>query len=283
MTEKHLFYRIRRGINLASSSFLFLWHHPIILSYLLISLGLNMLLGVHSGYDFVYSLIGRGIPSSFLPIISSFLKSIVSQLALACIAMHTLAITQNKNQSILNTIQQLFHRIIPLITWIAALELVTYASIGILNMLYAYTNTLYIADTIIAGISLVISTAVLILLFYMVPIIATEDEGSIMQALDISQALGRRTYLEIMGGSFWIALIYTLALTPFFIMFEKPMGYYLFETTIINDWSWTTTIVSILLGYILATVQTVFRTRLYYYSYLLPREQEAASFNFQRF
>ena len=72
----------------------------------------------------------------------------------------------------------------------------------------------------------------------------------------------------------WIGLICLLSMLPLMILFEKPMAYYLFENEAIHDWSGIAPSILILIGWVCATAQTIFRTRLLYLAYLQPREQE---------
>lgn len=273
---------IQRGLNIASDSFLFLWQHKKLLLYLLIPVVLNLLLGIYSAYDFVYAFIVRGAPTALFPLIIAMSKAIIADFGIACLAVHTLLILRDRGSSVRATIRTVIHRAPLIIAWSLIAGALIYVALTILHVISMPFENMPLVLFLISALEVALGIVWLIDVFYMIQILAIE-ELSLIESFHLSRKLARVTLLEILGGEFWIGLMYGLGTLPFMLLFEKLMAYHLFNNQAIHDWSWITIYALILLGWICATVQTVFRTELYYRCYILPREQELDAMLYRRF
>jgi hypothetical protein len=132
-------------------------------------------------------------------------------------------------------------------------------------------------------IQLILGLFWIVVVFFMIQILALE-EFSLIESFKASWSLARRVILEIIGGEFWIGLIWFLSILPCMIIFEKPMAYHLFKNEAIHDdWSWITIYSLIIIGWVCASAQSVFRTKLYHHYYIEPREEEVDVMFYPRF
>lgn len=283
--------RIQNGLTLAANSFLMLWHHKKLLVYLLIPVLLNLKFGVHSAYDFVYALISRGAPSSFMPVIKAMGKAIIADLGIACLSVHTFSFLEHQTSSVRATLRTVMHRAPVIITWSLIAGLIIYLSLSGLHLLHNYCENIgwvkYVASLDVtinpAGVlQAIFGVLWIIKVFFMIQILALE-ELSIIESFKASWALSRAHILEIIGGEFWIGLIWFLSMLPFMIIFEKPMAYHLFENETIHEWSWIHICVLIIAGWVCASAQAVFRTKLYHHYYAEPLEEEIDIMFYPRF
>lgn len=273
---------IQRGLNIASDSFLFVWQHKKLLLYLLIPVVLNLALGIQSAYDFVYAFVVRGAPTAIYPLIMAMLKAIIADFGIACLAVHTFLILKERGSSVRATIKVVVHRAPLIVAWSLVAGALIYIALTLFSIVSLPFQEMRWVLFIISAIETLLGMVWLIDVFYMIQILALE-ELSLIESFQLSRTLSRKTILEILGGEFWIALIYGLSTVPFMLLFERPMAYHLFNNQAIHDWSWITIYALIILGWVCATVQTVFRTELYYRCNVLPREQEMEAELYSRF
>ena len=282
---------IQNGLTLASNSFLMLWQHKKLLVYLLIPVLVNLKFGVHSAYDFVYALIARGAPASFVPVIKAMSKAIFADLGIACLSVHTFSFLEHQTSSIRTTLRTVMHRTPVIVTWSLIAGSLIYLSliglhflhdycenIGLVKYIDGFDTALNPADVLQLALGIMWITYV----FFMIQILALENL-SILESLRASWELSRTHLLEIIGGEFWIALIWFLGMLPFMIIFEKPMAYHLFENEKIHEWSWILICALIIVGWICASAQAVFRTKLYHHYYVEPIEEEIDVMFYPRF
>jgi len=283
--------RIQNGLTLAANSFLMLWNHKKLLVYLLIPVLVNLKFGVHSAYDFVYALIARGAPTSLVPVVKAMAKAIFADLGIACLSMHTFSFLEHQTSSVRATLRAVIYRAPVIITWSLIAGSLIYLALSLLHIFHGYCEnaglviyidsldiTLNPADILqtILGILWIIKV------FFMIQILALE-ELSLIESFKASWVLSHTHILEIIGGEFWIGLIWFLSMLPFMIIFEKPMAYHLFENERIHEWSWIHICVLIIAGWVCASAQAVFRTKLYHHYYAEPREDEIDIMFYPRF
>lgn len=283
--------RIQNGLTLAANSFLMLWHHKKLLVYLLIPVLVNLKFGVHSAYDFVYALIARGAPTAFAPVIKAMVKAIFADLGIACLSVHTFSFLEHQTSSIRATLRAVMHRAPVIITWSFIAGSIIYLSLTGLHIFHAYCEaagwsasieSLDIRITPADILQLILGFLWIIKVFFMIQILAIE-KLSLIESFKLSWGLSRTHILEIMGGEFWIGLMWFLGMLPFMIIFEKPMAYHLFANERIHEWSWILICVLIIVGWLCASAQAVFRTKLYFHYYIEPLEQEIDVMFYPRF
>lgn len=274
--------RIQQGLNIASSSFLTIWEHKTLLLYLLIPVALNFIFPVYSAYNFIYTLISRGAPTDFFIVLKAMSKAIIADLGIACISIHTFMLLERQAPSMRDVLSAITPRIPILASWSLITGTVIYLALSMLDVVSrAFENMPWIAYGI-TGIQIMLGIIWILTVFFMIQILALENL-SLIHSLKRSYTLARSLILQIIGGEFWIGLICLLSTLPLMILFEKPMAYYLFENQAIHDWSGIVPSILILIGWICATAQTVFRTKLYYLFYVQPRDQEVDVFFYPRF
>lgn len=283
--------RIQNGLTLAANSFLMLWHHKKLLVYLLIPVLVNLKFGVHSAYDFVYALIGRGAPTSFMPVIKAMSKAIFADLGIACLSVHTFSFLEHQISSVRATLMAVMHRAPIIATWSLLSGSIIYLTLSGLQILHNYCDTAgliyYMASLGITinpadVLQIVLGILWIIKVFFMIQILAIE-ELSFIESFKLSWTLSHARLLEIIGGEFWIGLVWFLSTLPFIIIFEKPMAYHLFENERIHEWSWIHIVALIIMGWICASAQAVFRTKLYHHYYIEPVEEEVDIMFYPRF
>lgn len=280
---------IQNGLTLAANSFLMLWEHKKLLIYLLVPVLLNLSFGVHSAYDFVYALIGRGAPSSLMPVIKAMGKAIIADMGIACLSVHTFSFLEHQTSSVRATLRAVMHRAPVIITWSLIAGSIIYLALSGLHIFHDYCENMgliaHLNDMTINPVDIlqvILGILWIINVFFMIQILALED-FSIIESFKASWALSRAHILEIMGGEFWIGLIWFLSMLPFMIIFEKPMAHNLFENERIHEWSWILICALIIAGWVCASAQAVFRTKLYHHYYIEPREQEIDIMFYPRF
>jgi len=283
---------IQNGLTLAANSFLLLWHHKKLLIYLLVPVLLNLSFGIYSAYDFVYALIARGAPSDFFLVIKAMSKAIVADLGIACLSVHTYTLLEHQTSSIRATLHTVAYRAPIIMTWSFITGTIIYISLIGLHMMQIFCeNAGFVMH--IKSLDMMLNPAIvlqmllgiiwIVVVFFMIQILAIE-EFSIVESFQTSWALSRALILEIIGGEFWIGLIWFLSILPFMIIFEKPMAYHLFTNKpILDQWSWTTTCALIIAGWVCASAQAVFRTKLYHRYYTEPLQQEIDVMFYPRF
>ncbi len=282
---------INNGLMLASDSFLALWEHKKLLVYLLIPALLNLIFGIHSAYDFVYALISRGAPTEFTPVIKAMVKAIVADLGIACISVHMFTIIEHQRSSVRDTIRMVVPRAPIIATWSIIAGAIIYGTLSCLSLLNTpFENMGWSMEienigvvTPATGLQIILGVVWIMTVFFMIQILALEKNTSIVESLKHSWKIARAALLEIIGGEFWIGLIWALSVLPLMILFEKPMAYYLFNNKAIHDWSGIAFYLLILIGWICASAQAVFRTKLYHRSYIEPREEEIDVLFYPRF
>lgn len=283
--------RIQNGLTLAANSFLMLWHHKKLLIYLLIPVIVNLKFGVHSAYDFVYALIVRGAPGSLMPVLKSMAKAISADIGIACLSVHTFSFLEHQISSVRETLARVFHRAPVIITWSLLSGSIIYLTLTGLHILHTYCDTAGIIyymgsmDTTINPadvLQIILGLLWIIKVFFMIQILAIE-ELSLIESFKASWTLSHACLLEIIGGEFWIGLMWFLSTLPFIIIFEKPMAYHLFENERIHEWSWIHIVALIIMGWICASAQAVFRTKLYHHYSVEPIEQEVDIMFYPRF
>lgn len=283
--------RIQNGLTLAANSFLMLWHHKKLLVYLLIPVLVNLKFGVHSAYDFVYALIARGAPGSIMPVLKSMAKAISADIGIACLSVHTFSFLEHQISSVRATIARVLHRAPTIVTWSILSGTLIYLTLSVIHILHNYCDTVgltYHASSLNTTINpadilqVVLGVLWIIKVFFMIQILALE-ELSLVASFKLSWALSRAHILEIMGGEFWIGLIWFLSMLPFMIIFEKPMAHHLFENEKIHEWSWILICALIIAGWVCASAQAVFRTKLYFHYYVKPRNEEIDIMFYPRF
>jgi|GEM_PF-6755598 hypothetical protein len=283
--------RIQNGLTLAANSFLMLWHHKKLLVYLLIPVLVNLKFGVHSAYDFVYALIGRGAPDSIMPVLKSMAKAISADIGIACLSVHTFSFLEHQISSVRATVATVFHRAPVIITWSLLSGSIIYLTLSGLHILHNYCdgigltyymNSLGITINPADVLQMILGLLWIIKVFFMIQILALE-ELSLIESFKASWALSHARLLEIIGGEFWIGLIWFLSMLPFMIIFEKPMAYHLLENERIHEWSWIHIFALIIIGWICASAQAVFRTKLYHHYDIQPREEEVDIMFYPRF
>jgi hypothetical protein len=283
--------RIQNGLTLAAHSFLMLWQHKKLLIYLLIPVLLNLKFGVHSAYDFVYALIGRAAPDSIMPVLKSMAKAISADIGIACLSVHTFSFLEHQIASVRATIVTVMHRAPVIITWSLLSGSMIYLGLSGLHIMHNYCDTAgltyYMASLGITinpadVLQMILGLLWIIKVFFMIQILALE-ERSLIESFKTSWALSHACLLEIIGGEFWIGLMWFLSTLPFIIIFEKPMAYNLFENERIHEWSWIHICALIIVGWICASAQAVFRTKLYHHYYVEPVEDEIDIMFYPRF
>lgn len=273
---------IQLGLNTAAGSFLTLWKHKKLLLYLIPAVLLNFTLGLYSAYDFVYALISRGAPTDFILVIKAMSKAIIADLGIACLSIHTFMLLEHQVASARDTLRAVMARIPHIAAWSIISGTVIYVALSILHLISGFLTSMPILVHVIMGIQIMLGIIWILIVFFMIQILALENL-SIIESLQLSYKLSRHVILEIIGGEFWIGLIWLLSALPIMIIFEKPMAYYLFNDQAIREWSGIAQYGLILIGWICASAQTVFRTRLYYSYYIQPRDQETNSFFYPQF
>lgn len=283
--------RIQNGLTLAANSFLMLWHHKKLLLYLLIPVLVNLKFGVHSAYDFVYALIARGAPASFAPVIKAMIKALFADFGIACLSVHTFSFLEHQISSVRSTLATVIHRAPIIIAWsLIAGSLINLTLTG-LHIVHTYCEQLgftYYMDSLgvilnpADALQVILGILWIIKVFFMIQILAIE-EISLIESFKLSWDLSRAHILEIIGGEFWIGLIWFLSMLPFMIIFEKPMAYHLFENERIHDWSWILICALNIAGWVCASAQAVFRTKLYHHYYIQLREEEIDVMFYPRF
>jgi len=283
---------IQNGLTLASDSFLTLWEHKKLLLYLLIPVLINILFGIQSSYDFVYALISSGVPTALFPVIKAILKTIIADLGIACLSVHTYMFLEHQISSVRTTLRTVAKRAPLIAAWTLISGAIIYLSLTGLHFLEIFFENMglvmhlkSIDVTLNPAILLqiVLGTVWIIVVFFMIQILALED-FSLMESFQTSRELSRALILEIIGGEFWIGLMWFLSVLPFMIIFEKPMAHHLFTNKAIHDdWSWITVFALIIIGWVCASAQAVFRTTLYHRYYAEPREEEIDVMFYPRF
>lgn len=273
---------IQQGLNIAAESFLTLWEHKKLLLYLLAPVLFNLIFPIYSAYDFVYTLISRGAPTSNLMLIKAMSKAIIADLGIACLSVHIYTILEHQISSVRATIRTVAHRAPLIVSWSLIVGAITYLTLTLFHMIAVPFADMRWVMHGITGIQILLGTLWIATVFFTVQILALE-ELSLIQSLKLSLTLSRALILEIVGGEFWIGLVWFLSVLPFMIMFEKPMAYQLLNDTAIHEWSWITVYVLIFIGWVCASAQTVFRTKLFYQFYLKPRENEVDALFYPRF
>lgn len=283
--------RIQNGLTLAANSFLMLWHHKKLLIYLLIPVIVNLKFGVHSAYDFVYALIARGAPGSLMPVLKSMAKAISADIGIACLSVHTFSFLEHQISSVRETVARVIHRAPVIITWSLLSGSIIYLALTGLHILHTYCETAgltyYMGSLAITinpadVLQIILGLLWIIKVFFMIQILAIE-ELSLIESFKASWTLSHARLLEIIGGEFWIGLMWFLSTLPFIIIFEKPMAYHLFENERIHEWSWIHIVALIIMGWICASAQAVFRTKLYHHYSVEPIEEEVDIMFYPRF
>jgi hypothetical protein len=277
-----ILHHIQLGLNTASESFLTVWEHKKVLLYLLIPVALNFIFPIYSAYDFIYTLISRGAPTDFVIVIKAMAKAIIADLGIACIAVHAYLLYEHQTSSVRATLSTVAKRAPIIASWSIIAGTIIYLTLSLLYMIAEplecgswMMHCIYAAQ-IFLGLLWILGV------FFVIPILALE-EFSLLESIKLSCTLARALIFEIIGGELWIGLICLLSMLPLMILFEKPMAYYLFENEAIHDWSGIAPSILILIGWVCATAQTIFRTRLLYLAYLQPREQETDVLFYPRF
>lgn len=283
--------RIQNGLTLAANSFLMLWHHKKLLIYLLIPVLVNLKFGVHSAYDFVYALIVRGAPISFMPAIKAMSKAIFADFGIACLSVHTFSFLENQSSSVRATLRTVLHRAPVIAAWSLVAGSIIYLSLTGLHLLHDYCENMGIILSMpgldrtlnpVDVLQFILGVLWIITVFFMIQILALE-KLSLVASFKMSWMLSRAHILEIIGGEFWIGLIWFLSMLPFMIIFEKPMAHHLFENKMIHEWSWILICALIIAGWVCASAQAVFRTKLYFHYYVEPRNEEIDIMFYPRF
>jgi hypothetical protein len=283
--------RIQNGLTIASDSFLTIWEHKKLLVYLLVPLLLNLVFGIYSAYDFVYALMSRGASSDFFIVVKAMSKAIIADLGIACVAVHTFSILEHQTSSIRATLNTVAQRAPIIATWSLIAGTFIYLSLGALHMLNVFLHDAGWCMTIetigyefnpATILQIVLGVLWIVTVFFMLQILALE-KLSLIESFKRSLMLSRAIILEVMGGEFWIGLIWFLSILPFMIIFGKPMAYQLINSKVIHDWSWITIYALIIIGWFCASAQSVFRTKLYHKYYIEPREEEIDVMFYPRF
>lgn len=282
---------IQNGMTIASNSFLTIWEHKKLLVYLLAPLLLNFIFGIYSAYDFVYALFTRGAPTAIAPLLMAMSKAIVADLGIACVAVHTFSLLEHQTSSIRTTVRTVAHRAPLIVTWSLIAGTIIYLTLIGLDMISTALHDMGWVIPIqsidlelnpITILQVILGILWILNVFFMIQILALE-EFSLIESFKRSWLLARTLILEIIGGEFWIGLIWCLSILPLMILFEKPMAHYLFNNKAIHDWSGIAFYGLIIIGWVCASAQSVFRTKLYHRYYIEPREEEVDAMFYPRF
>lgn len=196
--------RFKSGIVAASDSFFILWRHPALLIYFgiatIIKIVVSILTTAYSWYQY----------NTFVHFFVIHLPAqcvIVPLTAFAQVALtyHTAQILDNADTSISNSIHAVARKWQPILLW-SVLTL-------IVNMLYK--EAAHIQYHAPLELSLSILGLVWTLLTFFVPTAIALEDLTLFEYLNHSVIVVRAYLFKIMGGLFWIALIFLICIVPF--------------------------------------------------------------------
>jgi hypothetical protein len=218
---KNIYYRFKNGLNLAAESFAMLWHHPVLLLYYLGLLALYVFVFViayniigHTGIASISNdfqtpnanLLADVIPQSGGLIYLSFLASICINIFLRtllsfALIFHAHAFLTKKQRTISEIYILTKQKWATVLKWSLLVTAVTF----IVQLL----NFLPIDQKIITPIVSAAGTTWFIITFLVLPILAL-TKTNIMQSISISTYYCAKQGIKIMGGLFWMGLVYTI-------------------------------------------------------------------------
>ena len=286
--------RFRNGMYMASNSFAMLWLHPKLLIYLGMAAivyffaqvlvynmpvvgfagdGLTLFIGMQG---LQYSLIQftHWIFHSALVLVTFAYVFIITFLHV-CLIRHTLAILYEdaERARIRVVISKSWASRGRIVAWSI---LFTFISLVLrIIAISTYTSTATFSLGLVAVIALVVSWS--FATFFVLPIIAVHN-GSIWRAIRTSYKMVKDLMVEIIGAECWISLIAILTFIPLSIIVHvlgKGSSFGFMVVSLIA------TLATVFAGYIILSVQTVLKTKLYYY--YVQSMQELAFLSYPHF
>jgi len=202
--DMELMQRFKSGVVIASDSFFILWRNPALLTYFGIATFIKIIVSIlttaYSWYQYNacvhFFVIHLPAQCVIVPL------TIFAQVALT---HHTTAIMDGADTTIRQSIQSAMRKWYPILLW-SGLTLVV-------NMLYKEIS--YIQYHAPLELSLSILGLIWMLLTLFVPTAIALEELSPLEYLAHSIIVVRIYLFKILGGLFWIALIFLICIVPF--------------------------------------------------------------------
>jgi len=279
--------RFCNGIYTASNSFAMLWFHPKLLIYLGFAaityffaqiLVYNIPMRGFAGDELTIFIGMQGLQYSLIEfthwiyhgllVMGTFVYVFIITFLHVCLIRHVLAILYEDTERarirvVLRTSWSALGRIT---VW--SIIFTSISSILRIIAVSTYTSKTTFSLGLVAIIMLVCCWS--LLTFFVLPIIAVHNI-SIWRAIRTSYTMIKRLFVEVVGAECWIALTALLVFLPLSIIlhvFGRGSGYEFLVVSLII------TLMTICASYIILSVQTVLKTKLYY-NYVQPMEELA--------
>jgi len=263
---------LKVGVTLASNSFALLWKHKILIVYLSASIGLYLLMqfisyntnscdisfatGIHSiGPFFDLSHWHHYI----LLLIFTFAYVFLSTFVTVSLISHIGHCLKDMPVGIIDNVHTAIKRINLILYWSLIITFLAYIIQLILSQIEQQRQFFHPIMVLVGLLGLAWSLITLIVL----PII-TLEQTTLWKALEKSKNIVMSLLLEIIAGEFWIGLIAVLAMIPCTIPLLIKMN-----MQIPNIFILSATVLIIITGWIISTVQVIFKTIVYTY-YMKP-------------
>jgi len=265
--------RFKSGLNLASNSFSLLWHHPVLLVYLSISIGLYLIMqtisdNVSFDLNFTTGIINVGLLFDLsrwhhyiLLFVFTFAYVYLSTFITICLLRHVNRLLRYKKVDLITNIKKNKKKLRITFYWSLIITSLAYL-IQLISGQITTSRLLnpYMLFTSLFGIIWSLLTLIV------VPIIALE-KTTIIQALTKSKRIVISLFIEIISGELWIALVAFLSSMPFIIPLILKMN-----VNIPNILVLLATVSILLIALMISTIQGIFKTMIYVY-YMQPLEE----------